>query len=168
MKLESLRELFIEELEDLYSAEKMITKALPKMAKEAGSPELRKAFEEHLRQTEGQVRRLDQIFDELERVDEDVDREDKKCKGIEGIIKEGEELIKEDAEPEVRDAGMIAAAQRVEHYEIAAYGTVRTFAKLLGRDNWARLLEETLNEEKETDQLLNGIAARINLEAKAA
>jgi len=168
MKLESLRELFIEELEDLYSAEKMITKALPKMAKEAGSPELRKAFEEHLRQTEGQVRRLDQIFDELERVDEDVDREDKKCKGIEGIIKEGEELIKEDAEPEVRDAGMIAAAQRVEHYEIAAYGTVRTYAKLLGRDNWARLLEETLNEEKETDQLLNGIAARINLEAKAA
>ena len=168
MKLESLRELFIEELEDLYSAEKMITKALPKMAKEAGSPELRKAFEEHLRQTEGQVRRLDQIFDELERVDEDVDREDKKCKGIEGIIKEGEELIKEDAEPEVRDAGMIAAAQRVEHYEIAAYGTVRTYAKLLGRDNWARLLEETLNEEKETDQLLNGIAARMNLEAKAA
>lgn len=168
MKLESLRELFIEELEDLYSAEKMITKALPKMAKESGSPELRKAFEEHLRQTEGHVRRLDQIFDELERVDEDVDREDKKCKGIEGIIKEGEELIKEDAEPEVRDAGLIAAAQRVEHYEIAAYGTVRTYARLLGRDNWARLLEETLNEEKETDQLLNSIAARINLEAKAA
>lgn len=168
MKLESLRELFIEELEDLYSAEKMITKALPKMAKEAGSPELRKAFEEHLRQTEGHVRRLDQIFDELERVDKDVDREDKKCKGIEGILKEGEELIKKDAEPEVRDAGMIAAAQRVEHYEIAAYGTVRTYAKLLGRDNWSRLLEETLNEEKETDQLLNNIAARINLEAKAA
>lgn len=168
MKLESLRELFIDELEDLYSAEKMITKALPKMAKEAGSPELRKAFEEHLRQTEGHVRRLDQIFDELERVDKDVDREDKKCKGIEGIIKEGEDLIKKDAEPEVRDAGMIAGAQRVEHYEIAAYGTVRTYAKLLGRDNWARLLEETLNEEKETDQLLNNIAARINLEAKAA
>lgn len=168
MKLESLRELFIDELEDLYSAEKMITKALPKMAKEAGSPELRKAFEEHLRQTEGHVRRLDQIFDELERVDKDVDRENKKCKGIEGIIKEGEDLIKKDAEPEVRDAGMIAGAQRVEHYEIAAYGTVRTYAKLLGRDNWARLLEETLNEEKETDQLLNNIAARINLEAKAA
>ena len=168
MKLESLRELFIEELEDLYSAEKMITKALPKMSKEAGSPELRKAFDEHLRQTEGQVRRLDQIFDELERVDEDVDREDTKCKGMEGIIKEGEELIKKDAEPEVRDAGLIAAAQRVEHYEIAAYGTVRTYAKLLGRDNWARLLEETLNEEKETDQLLNSVAARINLEAKAA
>jgi ferritin-like metal-binding protein YciE len=168
MKLESLRELFIEELEDLYSAEKMITKALPKMAKESGSPELRKAFEEHLRQTEGHVRRLDQIFDELERVDKDVDREDTKCKGMEGIIKEGEELIKKDAEPEVRDAGLIAAAQRVEHYEIAAYGTVRTYARLLGRDNWARLLEETLNEEKETDQLLNSIAARINLEAKAA
>ena len=119
MKLESLRELFIEELEDLYSAEKMITKALPKMAKEAGSPELRKAFEEHLRQTEGQVRRLDQIFDELERVDEDVDREDKKYKGIEGIIKEGEELIKEDAEPEVRDAGMIAAAHLLDVYRNA-------------------------------------------------
>ena len=168
MKLESLRELFIEELEDVYSAEKMITKALPKMAQKANAPELKRAFEQHLKQTEGHVRRLDQIFDELEQKDKDVDREDKKCKGIEGIIKEGEELIKEEAEPEVHDAGLIAAAQRVEHYEIAAYGTVRTYANILGHSNWAHLLEETLTEEKEADQLLNGIASRINLEAKAA
>jgi ferritin-like metal-binding protein YciE len=168
MKLESLRELFIEELEDLYSGEKMIIKALPKMASEASTPELKRAFEEHLRQTEGHVKRLDQIFDQLEKEDKDIDREDKKCKGIEGIIKEGEELIKKDAEPEVRDAGLIAAAQRVEHYEIAAYGTVRTYANLLGRSNFAQLLEKTLEEEKETDQLLNTIASRVNIEAKAA
>jgi ferritin-like metal-binding protein YciE len=164
MKLESLEELLINELQDLYSAESMLIKALPKMAQKTSSPQLKAAFESHLQQTEGQKRRLDQIFDELR----DIDREDKKCKGLEGIIKEGEELIKADAEPEVRDAGLISAAQRVEHYEIAAYGTVRTYAQLLGRNNWAQLLLQTLDEEKQTDQKLNDLAARINIEAKAA
>ena len=168
MKLESLRELFIEELQDLYSAETMIVKALPKMAAKTSSPELKRAFEEHLRQTQIHVQRLDQIFDKLEAEDEDIDREDKTCEGIKGIIKEGEELLKKDAEPEVRDAGLIAAAQRVEHYEIAGYGTVRTYANLLGHSDFVSLLEETLTEEKETDELLSGIAERINPEAKAA
>jgi len=165
MKLESLNELFINDLQDLYSAENQILKALPKMIEKATSPELKSAFQQHLQQTEGHVRRLDQIFDQL---GDDVDRKDKKCKGMEGILKEGEELLKEKAEPEVHDAGMIAAAQHVEHYEIASYGTVRTYAQLLNRPQWAQLLEQTLNEEKETDQKLNGLSERINLEAKAA
>jgi len=164
MKLESLRELFIQELQDLYSAENMIIKALPKMAEEASSPELRNALNEHLEQTRGQVRRLDQIFDQLR----DVDREDKKCKGMEGILKEGEEIVKSDSDPEVRDAGMIAGAQKVEHYEIASYGTVRTYANLLGHRDWAQLLQQTLDEEKQADKLLNSLAEHINLEAKAA
>jgi ferritin-like metal-binding protein YciE len=164
MKLESLRELFIEELQDLYSAEQMIIKGLPKMSDKASTPALRAAFQEHLEQTRGHVRRLDQIFDQLR----DIDREDKKCKGMEGIIKENEDLIKEDAEDEVRDAGMIAGAQRVEHYEIAGYGTVRTYASLLGRADWSQLLQQTLDEEKETDKKLNALAEHINLEAKAA
>jgi ferritin-like metal-binding protein YciE len=164
MKLESLEELLINELQDLYSAETMLIKALPKMAQKASSPQLKTAFENHLQQTEGHKRRLDQIFDELR----DIDREDKKCKGLEGIVKEGEEVIKADAEPEVRDAALISAAQRVEHYEIAAYGTVRTYAQLLGRNNWAQLLQQTLDEEKQTDQKLNDLASHINIEAKAA
>ena len=166
MKLESLRELFIEELQDLYSAEKMILKALPKMVEKATNASLRDGFEQHRIQTEGHVRRLDQIFDQLK--DTDIDREDKKCKGMEGILKENEDLLKEDAEPEVLDAGMIAGAQRVEHYEIAAYGTVRTYASLLGDQSWAQLLQQTLDEEKQTDQKLSDLAERINLEAKAA
>ena len=164
MKLESLRELFIIELQDLYSAEKMILKALPKMMEKTSSPDLRRALDQHLRETEGQVRRLDQIFDQLPK----VDREDQKCKGMEGLIKEGEELIKKDAEPEVRDAGIISAAQKVEHYEMGGYGTVRTYAKLLGHTDWAQLLQQTLEEEKEADRILNGLSERINLEAKAA
>lgn len=164
MKMESLRELFINELQDLYSAENMILKALPKMAAAATNPELKAGFNEHLAQTRGHKQRLDQIFDQLG----DIDREDKKCKGMEGIIKENKELLSEDAGPEVLDAGMIAGAQKVEHYEIASYGTVRTYAQLLGRNDWAQLLEATLNEEKETDAKLNQLAGRINLEAKAA
>jgi len=164
MKLESLRELFLQELQDLYSAENMIIKALPKMMEKTSSPDLRRALDEHLQQTRGQVKRLDQIFDQLPK----VDREDRKCKGMEGVIKEGEELIKESGEPEVKDAGIISAAQRVEHYEMAGYGTVRTYAKLLGHNDWAQLLQQTLDEEKEADQILNGLAERINLEAKAA
>ena len=164
MKLESLRELFVQELEDLYSAENMIVKALPKMMEKTSSPELRKALEEHLQQTRGHVRRLDQIFDQLPK----ADREDHKCKGMEGVIKEGEDLIKKDAEPEVRDAGIISAAQRVEHYEMAGYGTVRTYARLLGHNDWAQLLQQTLDEEKDADRILNSLSERINLEAKAA
>ena len=168
MKLESLNELFIDELEDLYSAENMIIKALPKMIEKVASPQLKSALSNHLKETEGQVVRLDKIFDELEELNDDVDRTDKKCKGIEGIIKEIEDLLKEDAEPDVRDAGIIAGAQRVEHYEIAAYGTVRTYANLLGHNEWARLLEETLNEEKSADEKLNILSTSINLDAKAA
>jgi len=164
MKLESLRELFIEELQDLYSAENMILEALPNMIEEASSPELKGAFSQHLEQTRGQVARLDQIFDQLD----GIDREDKKCKGMKGIIDDNEDLLDEDAEPEVLDAGMIAGAQRVEHYEIAGYGTVRTYAKLLGRSDWAQLLQQTLDEEKQTDLKLNQLAERLNLEAKAA
>ena len=164
MKMESLRELFINELQDLYSAENMILKALPKMVDAATNPELKAGFNEHLAQTRGHVQRLDQIFDQLG----DIDREDKKCKGMEGIIKENKEFLGEDAEPEVLDAGMIAGAQKVEHYEIASYGTVRTYAQLLGRNDWAQLLEATLNEEKATDTKLNQLAGKINLEAKAA
>ena len=164
MRLESLRELFIEELQDLYSAENMILKALPKMIEEAAAPELKSGFQEHLEQTRGHVKRLDQIFDQLG----NVDRNDRKCKGMEGIIKENKELLGEDAEPEVMDAGMIAGAQRVEHYEIAGYGTVRTYANLLGRQEWAQLLQQTLDEEKQTDAKLNQLAELINLEARAA
>src|ERR1041385_4074143 len=164
MKLESLRELFVQELEDLYSAENMIVKALPKMMEKTSSPELRKALDEHLQQTRGHVRRLDQIFDQLPK----ADREDHKCKGMEGVIKEGEDLIKKDAEPEVRDAGIISAAQRVEHYEMAGYGTVRTYARLLGHSDWAQLLQQTMDEEKDADRILNSLSERINLEAKAA
>lgn len=165
MKLESLRELFIEELQDLYSAEQQIIEAVPDMVEEASAPELKRALNEHLEQTRNQVRRLDQIFDQL---GNKVDREDKACKGMEGIIDDAKELLDSDAEPEVMDAGMISAAQRVEHYEIAGYGTVRTYAQLLGRKDWAQLLEQTLEEEKETDRKLNQLAGRINLEARAA
>ena len=164
MKLESLRELLIEELQDIYSAENMILSALPKMAEEATSVELRNAFNQHLQQTRGHVQRLDQIFDQIPK----IDRKDKKCKGMEGIIKDAKDLLDEDAGPEVLDAGMIAGAQRVEHYEIAAYGTARNYASLLGKNDWAQLLQQTLEEERETDVKLTQLAERINLEAKAA
>jgi ferritin-like metal-binding protein YciE len=164
MKLESLRELFHEELQDLYSAEKMIIKALPKVTEKASSPKLKSAINYHLEQTRGHVQRLDQIFDQIR----GVDRDDKKYKGIEGIIKENESMLKEDAESEVCDAAIIAGAQRVEHYEISAYGTVRNYAKLLGQQQWAQILQQTLDEEKQTDAKLNGLAEHINVEAKAA
>lgn len=165
MKLESLHDLFIEELQDLYSAENQILDALPELVEKATSLDLKRAFQQHLEQTRMQVQRLDQIFDQL---GEDVDRKDKTCKGMKGIIKDNEDLLDDLAEPEVADAGMIAGAQRVEHYEIAGYGTVRTYAQLLGHNEWARLLEQTLNEEKQTDQILSQVASRINVEAKAA
>jgi ferritin-like metal-binding protein YciE len=164
MKLESLNELFVEELQDLYSAENQIIEALPDLIEEASSAQLKSALQQHLEETRNQVRRLDQIFDQLPK----VDRKDKTCKGMKGTIKDNQDLLDTDAEPEVLDAGMIAGAQRVEHYEIAGYGTVRTYAELLGRKDWAQLLEQTLQEEKNADQKLNQLAGRINIEAKAA
>ncbi len=164
MKIENLRQLFIDELQDLYSAETQIIEALPKMAEKSSSSQLSSAFRQHLEQTRGHKQRLDRIFDQIN----EADRDDKTCEGIKGIIKEGEKLMKDAKDADTRDAGMIAAAQRVEHYEMAGYGTVRTYATLLGHPEWARLLQETLDEEKETDRLLNQIAERINVEAKAA
>jgi ferritin-like metal-binding protein YciE len=163
MKENQLRELYVEELRDLYSAEKQLVKALPKMAKAATSSDLRSGFEEHLEQTKGHVSRLEQIFDSL-----DENPTGKTCKGMQGLIKEGSELIEEDPEQEQLDAGLISAAQRVEHYEIAGYGCVRTYAQLLGDGEAASLLEETLKEEKETDAKLTQLAENINLEALQA
>jgi ferritin-like metal-binding protein YciE len=165
MKLETLRELFITDLQDLYSAENMIIKALPKVIEKASAPDLKSALNAHLQETKAHVGRLDQIFDQL---GDDVDRKDKKCKGMEGVLKENKELLGEDAEPEVLDAGIIAGAQKVEHYEIASYGTVRTYANLLGRQDWVQLLEVTLEEEKEADRKLSQLSNHINIEAKAA
>jgi ferritin-like metal-binding protein YciE len=160
MKIETLQELLVDELKDLYSAENQIIKALPKMIKSATSDELRSAFEEHLEQTKVHVERLDQIFEEL-----DETPRGKKCKGMEGLIEEGKEMMEEVVEDDVLDAALISAAQRVEHYEIAGYGTVRTYAELLGMDDAAKLLQETLEEEKETDKRLSGIAESVNIEA---
>ena len=153
MPLGSLQDLYIEELRDIYSAEKQIIKALPKMAEGANNPELKAAFEEHLQMTEEQVRRLDSIFGELEK-----SPSGKKCKGMEGLIEEGKEMLEEEADPDVKDAALIAAAQRVEHYEIAAYGTVRNYARQLGLTNQADLLQRTLDEEGETDKRLTSLA----------
>lgn len=151
--MKNLQELFVEQLKDVYSAEKQLTKALPKMAKAAHSPDLRSAFEEHLAVTEEHVARLETIFEELE---EKPGR--KKCAAMEGLIKEGAELIEEKPAPEVLDAGLIAAAQRVEHYEIAAYGTLKAFAQTLGHAKAQELVESTLQEEEEADSLLSRLA----------
>ncbi len=162
MELNSLQDLFIEDLKDLYNAETQLIKALPKMAKAASSPDLRNAFQTHLKETEGHVQRLEQIFQEL-----DESPKGKKCKAMEGLIEEGKELMEEDAEPEVMDAGLIGAAQKVEHYEIAGYGTVRTYAEMLGNDQAARLLQQTLDEEGMTDKKLNELAMQcINIAAQ--
>ncbi len=162
MELASLQQLFVDELKDLYSAENQILKALPKMAKAAESRELQQAFRDHLKQTEGHVKRLRRIFDGLGKPPTG-----KKCKGMEGLLSEGAELMKEEAEPAVMDAGLISAAQRVEHYEIAAYGTVRTYAQLLEEPDAAELLQQTLDEEKQTDVKLSELADSINVEAEA-
>jgi ferritin-like metal-binding protein YciE len=163
MEMESLRDLFIDELKDLYSAENQILKALPKMIKTASSKELKSGFEQHLKETEGHVERLEQIFNELE-----VSPKGKKCKGMEGVIADGKEIMEEDAEPDVMDAGLISAAQHVEHYEIAGYGCVRTYADLLGHKDFANLLQKTLDEEKATDEKLNQLARNINVQATKA
>src|SRR5215207_9586639 len=162
--MNSLRELYIEELRDLYSAENQILKALPRMIRAASDRQLQRAFTQHEKQTQRQVKRLDRIFRAL-----GEKPTGKKCKGMEGLLEEGSELIKERPEPEVLDAGLIAAAQRVEHYEIAGYGTVRTYAQQLGHDEQATLLQETLDEEGQTDKLLTELAvSSINVEAEEA
>ena len=163
MKNENLRELLVEELKDLYSAENQLTKALPKVAKNVTDPQLKKAIESHLKETEGHVARLEQIFEQLEK-----SPKGKTCEGMKGLITEADERIKEGGEPAFLDAGLIADAQRVEHYEIAAYGTARTFANLLGEKEIAQLLEATLKEEKAADAKLTSIAESVNVEAKAA
>ena len=160
METNRLKHLYVEELKDLYSAENQMVKALPKMIKAATSEDLRTGFEEHLEQKKGHVSRLEEIFEALEE-----SPKGKKCKGMEGLIKEGGEMIEEDLAPEELDAGLISAAQRVEHYEIAGYGCVSTYAKLLGEDDAAALLRETLEEEKKTDEKLTQLAGSINLEA---
>ena len=162
MEMESLKELYVAELKDLWSAETQITKALPKMIKAATHPQLKKAFNTHLKQTERQIKRLERIFKEL-----DESPRGKKCVGMEGLLKEGSELIKEKPEPDVLDAGLIAAAQHVEHYEMAGYGCVRTWARQLGEERHAELLQETLDEEEQTDKLLTDLAeSSINIDAQ--
>ena len=159
-----LEELLIDELKDLYSAENQIIKALPKMAKATSSPELRRAFERHLEETRNHVERLDQIGEELE-----SKMTGKKCHGMEGLIEEGKEIMSEDLEDNALDAGLIGAAQKVEHYEIAAYGTARAHAERLGYTKIARLLQQTLNEEAATDKKLTQLAESIiNVEAVEA
>jgi ferritin-like metal-binding protein YciE len=164
MKLETLHDLYLDELKDLYSAENQLLKALPKMAAAATSPQLAKAFTDHLEETKGQVDRLEQIFQKLE-----INPKGKNCKAMEGLLEEGKEVLTEDADPTVRDAALIAAAQRVEHYEMAGYGCVRTYSRLLGYEDATRLLQETFNEEVAADKKLTKLAdSVINLEAIAA
>ena len=162
MEHSALKELYIDELRDIYSAETQLVKALPKMAKASTSDELRSGFESHLEQTKGHVQRLEEIFDAL-----DEKPTGKKCPGMQGLVKEGEEIMGEDFEGAVMDAALISAAQRVEHYEIAAYGCVRSWAELLGENEAVSLLEKTLEEERKTDQKLTELSEQINVEAKS-
>ena len=161
MELQTLTDLYIHELKDLHSAEQQLTKALPKMAKAATSKELASGFQEHLEQTKQHARRLEQILSSHRQTTRGV-----KCKAMEGLVAEGAEMIDEEADAEVKDAGLIAAAQRVEHYEIAGYGTVRTYAELLGDQEGAKLLQTTFEEEQQTDQKLTKLAkSAINVAA---
>lgn len=162
MQLDSLQALYIEGLRDLYSAELQIVKALPKLQKGATSTQLKDAFTAHLEQSREHVARLERICDEL-----GISPKGKHCKGMEGLLAEGADLLAEDAHPDVMDAGLISSAQHVEHYEIAGYGTLRTYAQLLGHDSQATLLGETLKEEEQTDQLLTGLALTVNIDAIA-
>jgi ferritin-like metal-binding protein YciE len=163
MKMESLQELYLEQLKDIYDAENQLLKALPKMAKQATNEELKAAFEQHLEQTQEQVSRLDQVFEEL-----GEKAKGHKCKAMQGLIEEGKELMEQDADEDVMDAGLICAAQKIEHYEIATYGCLRTYAEMLGFDDQADLLQESLDEEKDTDESLTELAVScINLEAES-
>jgi len=156
MKLDTLQKLYIDELRDLYNAENQLLKALPKMAKAASSEELKNAFEKHLEQTETHVERLENIFEQL-----DQTPKGKTCRAMKGLIEEGSEILKEEGDPSVLDAGIIVAAQKVEHYEIAGYGSVRTFGELLGQNKAVELLQTKLDEETDANELLNGLAENI-------
>ncbi len=161
MKMKTLNDLFIHEIKDLYSAEKQLTKALPKMAKAATSEDLQQAFESHLQETEEHIARLEEIMGQF-----DIPTRGHKCKAMEGLLEEGKEFLVEDLEDDVRDAALICAAQRVEHYEIAGYGCARTFAELLGHHEAREILQRTLDEEKATDEKLTQIAMQhVNAEA---
>jgi ferritin-like metal-binding protein YciE len=161
MQIGTLQDLLVDEIKDLYSAEQQLLKALPKMAKKATSPELKQAFETHTRETEAHVDRLESVFEAF-----GEKAKAKKCLAMEGLIKEGKEVMGEDMDEDVMDAALIAAAQKVEHYEIASYGTCRTYAQLLGNKDAARLLQQTLDEEGKTDKLLTRLAeSSINIEA---
>jgi ferritin-like metal-binding protein YciE len=162
MKLESLRDLYLEQLRDLYDAENQLIEALPKMAESASSADLRRGFNDHLRQTHEHVARLERIFKKL-----NAKPTGQTCQGMKALIKESAEMNKLKSDAEVKDAGLIAAAQRVEHYEIAGYGTARTYAELLGDEEAARSLERTLQEEEETDDRLADLAESVNAEAHA-
>jgi ferritin-like metal-binding protein YciE len=162
MALNSFNDLFVEQLEDLYDAEQRLVKALPKMANAAHSSSLKTAFQEHFRQTEGHVSRLEKVFNML-----GTSARSKTCEAMKGLVEEGEEAIKANGDPNVKDAALIAAAQRVEHYEIAGYGTARTFAQRLGRSDAAQLLQQTLNEEAATDKKLTTLAEQ-SINPKAA
>jgi ferritin-like metal-binding protein YciE len=164
MSMDSLKDLYIDELKDLYNAENQLLKALPKMAKKASAPELKRAFTDHLAQTQGHVTRLEKIFKAL-----GEKPTGKTCKAMKGLVEEGKEVIEEDGDPSVLDAALIGAAQRVEHYEMAGYGVVRTFASLLGENSAVDLLQRTLNEEGEADKKLTALAESIiNVEASEA
>jgi len=156
MKLDKLEKLYVNELKDLYNAENQLLKALPKMAKGASSEDLANAFQTHLEQTETHVERLERIFKAL-----GENPKGKTCHGMKGLIEEGSEILEEDGDDSVLDAGIIVAAQKVEHYEIASYGSVRTFAELLGQDEAANLLQKTLDEESEANELLNKLAQEV-------
>ena len=162
MEMQDLQDLFVDQLRDLYNAEKQLVKALPKMAKKASDEGLKQAFTMHLEETKGHVERLEQIFEQLGKR-----ASGKTCKAMKGLVEEGQEAMEEDATPEVLDAALIAAAQRVEHYEMAGYGTVRSYAKLLGNNQAAKLLQQTLDEEGNTDKKLTQLAeSTINIEAQ--
>jgi ferritin-like metal-binding protein YciE len=163
MSLDSLEKLFLEELKDIYNAEKQLLRALPRMAKAAESPELQQAFNKHTKETEGQVQRLERVFQELGQ-----SARGKTCKGMQGLVEEGKEVMEKEGEGPVIDAALIASAQKVEHYEIAAYGCLRTYAQLLGLEQAVQLLQQTLEEEEATDKILNQLAESGINEAAAS
>jgi ferritin-like metal-binding protein YciE len=161
MALVSLEDLFLHDLKDIYNAETQMTKSLPRMARKASAPELRRALEQHLKQTESQIKRLERVFGTL-----DEKAKGKTCKGMQGLVEEAKEIMSEDIEDDVLDAALIAAAQKAEHYEMAAYGTARTYAEMLGNTEAARLLQQTLDEEEATDKKLTQLAEQlVNVEA---
>lgn len=160
MTMHTLDDLLLHEIQDLYDAEHQLTEALPKMAKAAKSSELRKAFDTHLKQTQEHIKRLEQVFGHL-----GANPKRKPCKAMQGLIKEGEDVLSEDMDEDVKDAALIASAQRVEHYEMAGYGTVRTFAYVLGHQEVATTMQQTLDEEEQTDKMLTQIANKVNMKA---